>query len=358
MAKQIEAIIPLLRCPYCEHLLSITERFFFTGEGSISGVVSCACDAYPLLHGILYLKKDPTRLNQQVISELRHGNGLKAVRRLIEDRRWIRWTYILLEIPLIRKISSYLSFLSLLSVLSPGQKPWYTYLRNRNRRATYMLSLLTLSSMKKTDVLVDVGCGTGNFLAKASELHIRSLIGIDTSFNLLYLARNFVVKPSVLLICCDVNLGLPFNSSSLTAITCNDCFMYFVKKKYVVEEITRVLTTSGRGFLTHVHNRNVENLGQGYAITPKEMMAISGKLHMLLTADTQLYASTVSGKITYQLSVSAEQQRTSPSFSYLLHKGRERSVNETKVRKEILDHIRNVAVDFTEDEALKGSTIV
>lgn len=206
--------------------------------------------------------------------------------------------------------------LSVLTILLPERAPWYAYLANRTKRITYRLSLATLSGVQRSHVVIDLGCGLGHFLRAASDRTGNS-IGIDESFTLLYFARRYVVPADTVLVCADIDEGVPLADAAADRIFANDAFMYFLPKKRIVSQIARALTPAGLAFLTHVHDRYAMHPGQGHGITLKEMSSYARACTLLYTTDSRMTAEILRHhRITYgHVDPSSPKD---PSYSFLL----------------------------------------
>ncbi|MDQ3008354.1 MAG: class I SAM-dependent methyltransferase [bacterium] len=356
---KIEVLKKIL-CPYCESKIRIKQIFIkLPGEAIKYGVVSCNCDEYPIVLGILYLKKDAgSLLNHQAIVLLKNKRFDQAELLLLQERKKVKFAfrvmYWLKRVTFLAKVINFEGFLSVLKVVDAGSTPWLTYLQNRYSRPTFWLSLATLSLAKKDTFLIDIACGTGDFLVyAASTLRMRTCIGVDHSFSLLLLARTFKSTKNISFICADVEHGLPFYDDSAQLITVNDAFMYIHRKQLLINESWRVLSKSGRLLLTHVHHKEGNNLGQGYAITLPEMQSYRGTFTVYGATDTALF-KTFSAKqqLEYEPIQRLRPAKIDDSYSFLLTKNA--FPLPLVVLQKIATDFNKITIDYTEEQRLKS----
>jgi ubiquinone/menaquinone biosynthesis C-methylase UbiE len=296
----------------------------------------------------MYLKKDHQQTNQRCVQFLREGNIRRALRLLLDGRRLTKLAYSLTgAIPLSM-------LLAVARATAPGSSSWWRYLSNRTRRVTFLLSLATLGSVQAGDTIVDVGCGLGHFLAKTDEWTRAGLrVGVDSSFSLLYMARAYSVSPKTVLVCADVEQGLPLQPRIADTIFFNDSFMYMHNKRRVLSDSHRVLRSHGQLFLNHVHNEGNENLGQGYGIIPNDLNALGNPLYRVGTiSDKQMFQAIVrAATITYSAVGKEHRLLTHRSLSYRLMKDRT-PLAPIVPPQELLIYMTRTKTDFSEDTEL------
>ena len=117
-------------------------------------------------------------------------------------------------------------------------------------------------SLGPRDVLLDLACGTGDFLSLASSSGAR-LIGADFSRGMLRAARARGTPGDLLL--ADA-ARLPLGDGSVTALTCGFALRNFVRLDEVLAEIGRVLAPGGRIALVEVEVPRSRLLRAGHAI--------------------------------------------------------------------------------------------
>ncbi len=122
----------------------------------------------------------------------------------------------------------------------------------------YMHSLLEKLSISDNSVILDAGCGVGQFLMASSKYDPRRAVGMDIDPMLLALAKHLgkenKANPSLVLSSID---NLPFREASFDAIICRGVLPY-VKNRMAITELCRVLKKGGKIY--------IKGLGFGYYI--------------------------------------------------------------------------------------------
>jgi SAM-dependent methyltransferase len=136
-----------------------------------------------------------------------------------------------------------------------GQKPtgtlgWVTALtmplifRSLYRKVAVRLDLTA------DDDVLDVGCGSGDFL-KHFAAHTRRVAGVDHSSIEIALARRRlgrrIAAGTAEIVEADA-VALPWPDNSFTAVTCN-CVQCFADPQHALHEMCRVLRPGGRAVL-------------------------------------------------------------------------------------------------------------
>ncbi len=113
---------------------------------------------------------------------------------------------------------------------------WFVSLKNYLRCHTKSLNI------KFTDVILDLGCGTGGVLRDLARVGFLNLIGIDISERAVTLAKSECVN---LFICAD-GTNLPLQSGSIKlAVTVDMIGSGVASPDLVISEIYRVLSPDG-----------------------------------------------------------------------------------------------------------------
>ncbi len=107
-----------------------------------------------------------------------------------------------------------------------------------------------LPNLRGLDVL-DIGCGTGRWMAKLQDLPVRSLTGVDPSHRMLNVARA-KLKSSVELLPGTAN-SLPVPDRSADVILMSFAVSYCDDMVRVVRELVRVVRPQGSIFISDVH---------------------------------------------------------------------------------------------------------
>lgn len=328
----------LLICPYCHHGLSLTT---YT-EGH--GIAVCRCDQYPIIKNVVYLKKHDNGKHVLCCRLIGDGRYWQACRLLFDEPFVLRQCFYVVDfllniLPFVKPKTD--TIFKLVSYLYPSRAGWYRYLGERTGRITYALSLATISQIRNRQTVVDAGCGLGQFLKTATVLMpTANYIGIDMSFSLLCFARRLVVPGNLILVCADLNDGIPLAGESVDRMYFNDSFMYVKQHNKLINEIIRSLCKSGMAFFNHVHDRYAENAGQGFGVTPQDMIGYAGKTLLLYASDTEM-AGNIFNKnhIVYHRPAGNEYEPVFRSYSYLLTKLRLNKY-EFKLKKQLLPLIR------------------
>lgn len=244
--------ISKLICPYCKGSLGLLEYDFGTG------IIRCDCALYPVVANIIYLKRD--RYAKKAIVFIRKRKYISAFLILLNLRKLLLFPVLLIY--KFNKIFNKIGFKKTVKFLSffSSSKKWFWYLINRDKIPSYHISRLAYNLVKSNNpCVVDLGCGVGQALSN-------NAIGIDKSFVNLLLARIFFATSNNILICSDLEKGLPFKTSSLDLIISTDTFHYLRNKSLFLKEIKRCLNISG--ILSIVHTLNVSKKGNISGLTP------------------------------------------------------------------------------------------
>lgn len=325
--------LAILRCPFCKSKLKYINTFS----------VQCSCDTYPVIKNIIYLKKEK---KDRALFYLARGNTIMATLYLLDSRKIAH--FILVFLPFV----SFQVMLSMLSLAYPSGALWWNHLKQRRRRATHLLSLATISGICTNNLILDVGCGAGHFLDTASRwASPKTIIGIDISFFLLYCARKYFVPQTALLICADIERGLPIQNHIAHRIFMNDCFMYIRNKQFVLQEIKRIVAHKGAAFLTHVHMSGAHNVGQGFGISPIQMASLVKNMFSFgFLSDPEFFQSVINNANIYY--IQKFQDVAHKSYSYQLTP-RGKKAYTVAMLPSLRRYLRSISIDFTEDEELK-----
>ena len=115
-----------------------------------------------------------------------------------------------------------------------------------------------LPPVKGLDVM-DIGCGTGRWLAEFAGQDPRSLLGVDFSCEMLSQARRKLGSGANLVLA-DCN-NIPFSRSSADLILCSFLASYLSDLTTFARQIRRLLRRGGSIFLSDLHPVTVARLG-------------------------------------------------------------------------------------------------
>ena len=242
-----------LRCMYCKGLFTKIEKY---GD---SMILSCSCSDFPLVDGILYLRRD--NLQKKAIAFLNSGAHVKALITLLDLKRSL--LYAIYFIYLLRKRFKFPDFNECVRLLAyfSYDKKWVWYLVNRARIPSFFLSITATNLIKEDNIVAELGCGTGHLLPELSvKTKPENIYAVDKSFLNLLFARMFFAHPDNLLICADCEMGLPFRGDNLDFISAVDTFHYINNKRFFLTEINRVMSRNGNGAIIHTLSTNTRTI--------------------------------------------------------------------------------------------------
>lgn len=122
-----------------------------------------------------------------------------------------------------------------------------SWLNSYLNRPTYRLIAEALG-LQPDDVLLDVACGWGEFLAVHGSQAIR-VAGIDVSEEKAALARQRLegrIASGTAEVVKGDAAALPWTEGTFSAVTCMDAFAFFAVPERVLAEVFRVLRPGGR----------------------------------------------------------------------------------------------------------------
>jgi ubiquinone/menaquinone biosynthesis C-methylase UbiE len=128
----------------------------------------------------------------------------------------------------------------------------------RARRHLGLIGKRTPEISAPSKRVLEIGSGTGNFLAVASESY-EQVIGVDIAMRWLHLSRRrFIDKglPAPALVCCCAEY-LPFADSSFDLIVASSTLEFARDQKRVLSECSRTLTEDGLVFINTVNRYSV-----------------------------------------------------------------------------------------------------
>jgi ubiquinone/menaquinone biosynthesis C-methylase UbiE len=99
--------------------------------------------------------------------------------------------------------------------------------------------------IREGDVFVDIGCGIGALVRKASGRYA-TVVGLDLAPGRLRRARELDEPRRVIFVCSDIDYGLPFRDSVVSCVTCIATFEYAYNPFFLLDEIWRILCPNGR----------------------------------------------------------------------------------------------------------------
>lgn len=140
--------------------------------------------------------------------------------------------------------------------LYTAQQTWDTIAESFDitRRTPWNQCIDFIDALKKTDIIVDCGCGNGRHLFPAA-VHCSKAFGVDISKKLLSIVQQRITEKkinNITLLHADL-VQLPFQENSMDAVLCT-ASLHNIKGRMnrhaAVREIFRVLKPQGTAFLS------------------------------------------------------------------------------------------------------------
>ena len=127
------------------------------------------------------------------------------------------------------------------------------YVAHRWSDPTYLAGLALLQAHWPSDrPVVEVACGTGQFLRELAGRGVRDLVGVDVVFSKLWLAQRFVC-PAATYVCADATAALPVEVARPAYVLCVDA-LYFLRDKPGAVAVFRALAgLAGTVVVGHTH---------------------------------------------------------------------------------------------------------
>ncbi len=268
-------IFKKLRCVYCYSEFHINPEYsHIDGNNSLWGVLTCDCDVYPVVAGIVYLKKDTGLKNKKIVGLIKQRKFYESFFLLIDDSIFVK--YILVFWYRYQKVFE--RFFSKVTYIFlhffSKHKSWIIYLSKRKKSSKNFLVLHSLlkKNLKDSETIVDIGCGNG-FLATLLPMNC-IYIGIESDFFSLLLSQLLKGrKQEPLLICADINMGIPIKEKSASHIIFLDSFSYLYKKKEILDEVSNVLK-EGYVYLIGLYTSTITTDEWGYGISKNNLVQI------------------------------------------------------------------------------------
>ncbi len=105
--------------------------------------------------------------------------------------------------------------------------------------------------LSKTDVLLDLGCGTGKYTIQAAK-KVKQAVGVDIDQKLLSFGKELSQAKkikNIKFLTADLNKRFPFDDDYFHKIICNDVLEHLNKRDFALKEIKRILRKDGLLFL-------------------------------------------------------------------------------------------------------------
>ena len=297
----------LLACPGCGSRLSAEPPYQPSFDAEDFGILNCDCSSYPVVAGIPVIFRggipETTSSATRICKLIRNGNFGKALLDLVSPPAR-RSAGSAVERLAPRMIGRRLAnrrvarrrrewcdrFLALAADFSSGSgvRLIRHYFQDRIAAASYFAyragqpkylvtaALAALAPATATASL-DIGCGAGHFTRLQSSKHgPGKAFGVDSDFFLLWVAKTRT-SPDSVFVCCDVELGLPFQDDSFDFALLSNFFHFIFGKRYLLREIDRVSRSRSTAAITSLRHRAVA------APVPNVALSLAG--YRVLAAD-------------------------------------------------------------------------
>jgi SAM-dependent methyltransferase len=255
-------ILGLVVCPYCHRNLTIVKLLT-----SDSAIFSCLCDQYPLVEGILYMKKDEVK--KKLINKIVRRQGYLHL-FAFSFQAHLFFRLIVFKIAII-----FLSFKKMINfiILLGFPKEFAKYILSRNYMPSFFLGLLSFDLIDRSDTVLEIGCAMGQFLPFFYN-HCRpsNLISIDKDFFSLYLAKNYFAKKNATLICFDLSIGFPIKKKSIDNFFIVDTLHYIKDLGLFLKNLRNISKSSAEGAIIHTLNIQVDSPHPCYKRRPSYLM--------------------------------------------------------------------------------------
>lgn len=286
----------LLRCPFCGGRLSLVDNqaLVRTDTEIASGVLGCACCAFPIVDGIPVMIADEA--TREAMHALEAGQGEAALFALLglggDADRAERFRALLAS-------GDAATYRDAIAILSPDAEG--TYFVYRFSDPTFLLASAVLEAVTRHP---EIGSGRCLDLCGGSGHLTRVLAGLtspdrtvlaDLYFWKLWLARHFTA-PGGTAVCCDANHPLPFARDAFTLAVCSDAFPYIWHKRLMADEMMRLAGRTGAVVLPHLHSALGENFTAGMTLTPEGYRDLFEPLGARLFRDSALLDQVLGGE--------------------------------------------------------------
>ncbi|MBI3853889.1 MAG: class I SAM-dependent methyltransferase [Verrucomicrobia bacterium] len=278
------ASLKLLHCPFCGGQLKLEQSAALEMvQGRLqTGLLGCACCAYPVVAGIPYLRTGQTA--RAALGLLDVGKADEALFTLLglEGRRREQFEAL-------RRDTRSFTCQQALEILSPN--PEGNYFLYRFSDPTFLVSESLLYALSQDTRctegrMLDLCGGAGHLTRTLCNLAPDGEVWLaDLEFWKLWLAKQFVA-PECRAICCDAALPLPFARRSFSLIVCADALHYVWPRRLAAGEMTRLVGREGAIVVTALHNALCENASAGSPLEPADWRGLFEEIPARLFAES------------------------------------------------------------------------
>ena len=320
-----EALLVLLRCPFCGTALSVVENDALVREGDCieTGVLGCECCAFPVVAGIPVMIADDT--SREALLALEAGKGESALFGLLglsdDPSRCERFRALVSQ-----DRTTYRDVLEILCDDAEG-----AYFFHRFTDPTFLTAEALLRAIGHqgwpvknrtldlcggsghlTRVLTGIGRSRGGSDDRASA---RGTVLADVYFWKLWLAKRFTA-PDCGPVCCDANHPLPFARGTFSTVFLADAFPYIWHKRLLAEEMIRLAGEDGVVVMPHLHSALGENWSAGDTLTPATYHSLFAAHRPRLFSDERLFNDMIENQeVDLTRDLTPEQLGTEPALT-------------------------------------------
>ncbi|MDP6579444.1 MAG: methyltransferase domain-containing protein [Vicinamibacterales bacterium] len=291
-----EALLDLLRCPFCGTRLELVENAALVRhDGAIEfGVLGCQCCAFPIVAGIpVLIADDATRGAMHALETGRREEALCALLALDADRTE-RFTALLPRL-------DQTTFRETLELLSPDAEG--TYFLYRFSDPTFLTAEALVRAVGQQDgalagPVLDLCGGSGHLTrvlaglrrpsSASSSFGARVTVVADLHFWKLWLATRFTA-PGCPAVCCDAAAPLPFARNLFSMVVLADAFPYIWHKRLCADEMMRLTRPDGILLMPHLHSAHGDNFSAGDTLTPEGYRELFAECQPRLFSEARLF---------------------------------------------------------------------
>lgn len=291
----------LLRCPFCGGELKVAQSpaTELAQDELRTGVLGCACCAYPVVAGIPYLR--PGQTARKALTSLDAGQADEAQFTLLGLEGGRREQFET------ARYAQQFTCREALKLLSPN--PEGNYFLYRFSDPTFLVSEALMHALGQDGRgtrgrFLDLCGGMGHLTRTLCDLAPQGEVWLaDLEFWKLWLARRFVT-PQCHAVCCDAAQPLPFTRASFSMVVCADALHYVWPRWLAAGEMVRLAGRDGVVVATALHNALCENASAGSPLPPAGWRNLFEEVPVRLFAERAVLDTVLAGR-TIALSTNA-----------------------------------------------------